>query len=202
MSDTKTTKKTRKRAITVTDEALANYREIGNDNPSPMAVLLRGLPDIEAKKIIQRSENVAEKASKSALDNDENYQTARKGFEAAKNTYYRTRNKLNVTQVRIPNPDFDPDEEVSGENPEMIIIERDQYQTQVASLEAKIAEVLAQRAAAAGEVADGTDPNIPEGVLHRNMREAKARKRALARQVMGLNGTDAETPEDVLTDGE
>jgi len=209
MSDKET--KTRERKVTVTDEMLKSYREIGSETPSPMATLLRTLPDAEAKKQIQRIENAVEKNSKDRLASDEGYQSARKLFEAAKNTFYRTRNKLTVEDVSIENPDFDSDQPVSEENPAKIIIKRNGFESRRAALREKIAEEDAKEASAAAETATGenfdpkqeiSETNMPEGVLHKNMREAQERKRALARKAMGLNGTDQETPPEVLTDGE
>ena len=201
MSDTKT-KKTRKRNINVSNEDLSRYREEGNNSPSPMATMLRTLPDAEAKKLIQRTENAVEKASKSALDSDETYQTARKTFEAAKNTYYRTKNSLVITDVMIDNPDFDPDAPAGDSNPKQIKVQRDKFQVRVAILEAQIDEITRKRSVAASEVADGSDPKVSEGILHKNMRLARDRKRALARKAMGLNGSGKETPPEVLNDGE
>jgi len=172
----KTTTKTRKREITVTDETLAETRE----GDSPMAVMLRALPDSDAKKIIQRIENAVEKSSKGKLENDETYQTARKHYESCKNTFYRTRNKLNVDEIS----------------------KLDGFQTRVASLKAKIAEIEKEREGAAALVQDDRSDVRPEGKLHENMRLAQIRKRALARKCMGLNGSETPTPEDILTDGE
>ena len=197
MSDKNTTK-TRKRRITITNERLKTARE----GDGEMATMLRMLPDAEAKKILQRMENAVEKSSKTALDNDEAYQAARKHFESCKNTYYRTRDKLTVQEVNVPNPDFDPDAPESEGNPRTITIERNGFESRRVALLEKIADEDRKEAEAAEQVADGSDPNVPEGILHRNMREARDRKRALARKAMGLNGSDQETPDDVLNDGE
>jgi hypothetical protein len=202
MSDTmKKNKKTRIRSINISDETLARYREEGSENPSPMAVMLQSLPDVDAKKLIQRTENAVEKVSKSALDKDQAYQEALKTFNAAKNTFYRTRNSLNLVDVTIPNPAFDSDAPVGDSNPETVVVKRDKFQVRIATLQSQIEEIERKRSVAASEVADGKG-DLPEGVLHKNMREARNRKRALARRAIGLNGSQEPTPDDVLTDGE
>jgi hypothetical protein len=177
---TKPEKKTRNRTVTVTDESLSIWRENESDTPSPYASFLRSLPDEEAKRQIQRTENTMEKNGKGKLADSEVYQTALKFFNKTKNTFYRLTGKLSV-------------DEKTG---------LDGFQRQILGLEEKKAEILKERSTAAADAATGRDKGIPEGKVHAEMRKAQERKRALARQVMDLNGTDTPTPDDILTDGE
>jgi len=193
--------KTRKRTITITDAQLATYCETGNENPSPFALLLRGMDAAEAKKIIQRSERAVETGSKDKLEKDKDYQTAKTGYESAKNTLYRTRAKLNVVDVSVPNPDFNSEQPVSEENPETVIIQRNGFQTKIEGLREKIREEEKAWETAEEQTADGTNPKFPEGKLHENMRKTRERKDALARKALGLNGTSTPTPAEALTDG-